>query len=111
VTAEFNRNVLHVLNRELGADFDVAGFDHVAVWDAAREWIEMHLRARRAMTVRLPAVSMTVHFATGEEMCTEISGKFSRDGLSRELDAAGFDHAHWWTDPAERFALSLTTRR
>ncbi len=111
VTAEFNRNVLHVLNRELGADFDVAAFDHVAVWDAAHEWIEMRLRARRAMTVRLPAVGMTVHFAHGEEMCTEVSGKFRRDGLVAELDAAGFDLAHWWTDQAERFALSLATRR
>lgn len=111
VTAEFNRNVLHVLNRELGANFDVTAFDHVAVWDAAHEWIEMHLRARRAMTVRLPAVDMTVHFAQGEDMCTEISGKFRRDGLVGELDAAGFDAAHWWTDPAQRFALSLATRR
>ncbi len=111
VTAEFNRNVLHVLNRELGADFDVAAFDHVAVWDTTHEWIEMRLRARRPMTVRLPAVRMTVHYAEGEEMCTEVSGKFGRDGLSRELDAAGFDLAHWWTDPAERFALSLAVRR
>ena len=111
VTAEFNRNVLHVLNRELGADFDVASFDHVAVWDATHEWIEMRLRACRAMTVRLPAVDMTVYYADGEEMCTEVSGKFRRDGLSKELDAAGFDLAHWWTDPAERFALSLATRQ
>jgi L-histidine N-alpha-methyltransferase len=111
VTAEFNRNVLHVLNRELGADFDVAAFDHVAVWDTTHEWIEMRLRARYPMTVRLPAVCMTVHYAEAEEMCTEISGKFGRDGLSREFDAAGFDLVHWWTDSAERFALSLAVRR
>ncbi|HKR48250.1 MAG TPA: L-histidine N(alpha)-methyltransferase [Pseudonocardiaceae bacterium] len=111
VTAEFNRNMLHVLNRELGADFDVAAFDHVAVWDATHEWIEMRLRARHPMTVRLPAVCMTVHYAEAEEMCTEISGKFGRYGLSKEFDAAGFDLAHWWTDPAERFALSLAVRR
>ncbi|MGH3776052.1 MAG: L-histidine N(alpha)-methyltransferase [Pseudonocardiaceae bacterium] len=111
VTAEFNRNVLHVLNRELGADFDVAAFDHVAVWDAAHEWIEMRLRACRPMTVRLPVVGMTAHFAKGEEMCTEVSGKFGRDGLSSGLDSAGFDLVHWWTDPAERFALSLAIRR
>ena len=111
VTAEFNRNLLRVLNRELGADFDVTAFDHVAVWNAAHEWIEMRLQARRAMTVRLRAVNMTVRYAPGEQMRTEISKKFSRDGLSRELDAAGFDLMHWWTDPAERFVLSLATRR
>ncbi|HEV7453246.1 MAG TPA: L-histidine N(alpha)-methyltransferase [Pseudonocardiaceae bacterium] len=107
VTAEFNRNVLRVLNRELGTYFDVAAFDHVAVWDATHEWIEMRLRACRAMTVRLSAVDMTVHFAKGEEMRTEVSGKFRRDGVVVELHAAGFDLAHWWTDPDDRFALVL----
>jgi L-histidine Nalpha-methyltransferase len=107
VTAEFNRNVLHVLNRELGADFDVAAFDHVAVWNARHEWIELRLRARRAMTVRLPAVDMTVRYAEGEEMRTEVSSKFRREGLDGELIDAGFaDHA-WWTDADERFALML----
>ncbi|HYZ38825.1 MAG TPA: L-histidine N(alpha)-methyltransferase, partial [Pseudonocardiaceae bacterium] len=81
VTAEFNRNVLHVLNRELDADFDVAAFDHVALWDATHEWIEMRLRASRAMTVWLPAVGMRVQFAEGEQMRTEVSGKFRREGL------------------------------
>ncbi len=111
VTAEFNRNVLHVLNRELGADFDVAAFDHVAVWDAEREWIEMRLRARRDMTVRVPRVDMQVRFAAGEELHTEISSKFRRDGLVGELDAAGFALTRWWTDPDERFSLTLATRR
>ncbi|HEY6421725.1 MAG TPA: L-histidine N(alpha)-methyltransferase [Pseudonocardiaceae bacterium] len=109
VTAEFNRNVLHVLNRELGADFDVAAFDHVAVWDTAQEWIEMRLRARRAMTVRLPAVGMTVHYAEGEEMCTEVSGKFRREVLSAELVDSGFADLMWWTDPDDRFALVLAS--
>ncbi|MGH4013305.1 MAG: L-histidine N(alpha)-methyltransferase [Pseudonocardiaceae bacterium] len=107
VTAEFNRNVLHVLNRELGADFNVAAFDHVAVWNAEREWIEMRLRARRAMTVWLPAVDMTVHFAQGEEMLTEVSGKFRRDGLTAELAECGFAERAWWVDPDDRFALVL----
>jgi L-histidine N-alpha-methyltransferase len=109
VTAEFNRNVLHVLNRELGADFEVAAFDHVAVWDAAREWIEMRLRACRAMTVRLPAVGMTVHFTEGEEMCTEISGKFRLEVLEADLNDAGFAHRASWTDFDDRFALILAT--
>lgn len=107
VTAEFNRNVLHVLNRELGADFEVDAFDHLAVWDAAEEWIEMRLRARRAMTVQLPAVGMTVHYAKGEEMRTEVSGKFRRDRLGAELVDAGFGDQVWWTDPLKRFALVL----
>ncbi|HWR48999.1 MAG TPA: L-histidine N(alpha)-methyltransferase [Pseudonocardiaceae bacterium] len=107
VTAEFNRNVLRVLNRELGADFEVDAFDHIAMWDATHEWIEMRLRARRAMTVRLPAVGMTVHYAKGEEMRTEVSGKFRRERLGAELADAGFAGQTWWTDPDDRFALVL----
>jgi L-histidine N-alpha-methyltransferase len=107
VTADFNRNVLRVLNRELGADFEVAAFDHVAVWDTTHEWIEMRLRARWAMTVRLPGVRMTVHYAAGEEMRTEVSGKFRREGLGAELVDAGFTDQRWWTDPDNRFALVL----
>ncbi|MGH3907640.1 MAG: L-histidine N(alpha)-methyltransferase [Pseudonocardiaceae bacterium] len=107
VTAEFNRNVLQVLNRELGADFDVAAFDHVAVWNAEQEWIEMRLRARRAMTVRLPAVEMTVRFAEGEDLLTEVSGKFRREGLAAELTECGFADCAWWIDPGDRFALVL----
>ncbi|MPZ65972.1 MAG: L-histidine N(alpha)-methyltransferase [Pseudonocardiaceae bacterium] len=111
VTAEFNRNVLHVLNRELDADFDVSAFRHVALWDGEREWIEMRLRAGRDMTVRLPGVGLQVGFEAGEELQTEISSKFRREGLAVELAAAGFTLARWWTDPDERFSLSLATRR
>ncbi len=107
VTAEFNRNVLRVLNRELSADFPVDDFDHVAVWDADREWIEMRLRATRTMRVRLPGVDLTVDFARGEELRTEISAKFRRPGVERELAAAGFAMRCWWTDPEGRFAESL----
>lgn len=107
VTAEFNRNVLRVLNRELGADFEVAAFDHVVVWDTTHEWIEMRLRACRAMTVRLPAVHMTVRYSEGEEMRTEVSGKFRRAGLGAELVDSGFADQTWWTDPDDRFALVL----
>ncbi len=109
VTAEFNRNVLRVLNRELGADFDLAAFSHVAVWDADAEWIEMRLRARRAMTVRLPVVGLVVEFAPGEELRTEVSAKFRRAGLESELAAAGFRLDEWWTDTGERFAVCLAT--
>ncbi len=107
VTAQFNRNVLRVLNRELGADFDVDAYAHVAVWDPDREWIEMRLRALRPMTVTIPALDITVGFAQGEELRTEISAKFRREGVDRELTEAGFAPRYWWTDPRGRFAQSL----
>ncbi|HEU4947396.1 MAG TPA: L-histidine N(alpha)-methyltransferase [Kribbella sp.] len=107
VTAEFNRNVLRVLNRQLGADFDVDAFSHVAVWDAENEWIEMHLRAERDMSVLIPEIGLEVRFAAGEELSTEISAKFRREGVEAELDKAGFSPAAWWTDSQDRFALSL----
>jgi L-histidine Nalpha-methyltransferase len=109
VTAEFNRNVLHVLNRELDADFDVDRFDHVAFFDPFHEWIEMRLRARRACRVRVEALDLDVDFARGEEMRTEISAKFRPDGLSGELTVAGLELLDLWTDPAGDFALSLST--
>jgi L-histidine Nalpha-methyltransferase len=108
VTAEFNRNVLHVLNRELGADFDVTAFDHVALWDEGQEWIEMRLRAQRAMSVHIPALGMEVSFSAGEELRTEISAKFRRDGIASELAEAGFELTRWWTDSGDRFGLSLS---
>ena len=107
VTAEFNRNVLRVVNRELDADFDVDAFQHVAVWDADHEWIEMRLRATRAMRVRVGALDLAVDFAEGEEMRTEISAKFRRDGLETELAAAGFAIQRFWTDPDRLFSLTL----
>jgi L-histidine N-alpha-methyltransferase len=107
VTAEFNRNVLRVVNRELRADFDVDAFDHVALWNAGEEWIEMRLRARRAMRIRVEDLDLAVDFAEGEELRTEISAKFRREGVDRELTTAGFAPRHWWTDPAGRFAQSL----
>ncbi|GLZ36796.1 L-histidine N(alpha)-methyltransferase [Actinokineospora sp. NBRC 105648] len=108
VTAEFNRNVLHVLNRELGADFDPADFDHVARWDPDHEWIEMRLRARRALTATIPALGIDVSFAEGEEIRTEVSTKFRRERVATELAAAGFGLEGWWTDEEGRFALSLS---
>ena len=107
VTAQFNLNVLRVLNRELGADFDVEAFTHVARWDPEHEWIEMRLRAARAMRVAIPGVDLVVDLSDGEEIRTEVSAKFRREGVERELKAAGFDLDRWWTDSAGRFALSL----
>ncbi|MFE4515965.1 L-histidine N(alpha)-methyltransferase [Kitasatospora sp. NPDC056783] len=107
VTAEFNRNVLNVLNRELGADFDPDAFEHVALWDPEQEWIEMRLRSLRAQTVKIPALDLPVHFAPGEELRTEVSAKFRRERVAEELAAAGLRLSHWWTDPEGRFGLSL----
>ncbi|MER8232862.1 L-histidine N(alpha)-methyltransferase [Streptomyces sp. NPDC094049] len=111
VTAAFNKNVLSVIDRELAADFDPEAFDHVAVWDREREWIEMRLRARRALTVKIPELDLVVPFAAGEEMRTEVSAKFRQAGVRTELAAAGLDLDRWWTDSGGRFALSLATAR
>jgi len=107
VTAEFNRNVLRVIDRELEADFDPALFEHVALWDPEREWIEMRLRSRAAHRVRVKALDLEVDFAEGEEMRTEISAKFREEGLRTELGRAGLALTHWWTDPDGDFALLL----
>ena len=108
VTAEFNRNVLRVLNRELDGDLDVDAFEHVALWDAEQEWIEMRLRAVRATSARLDALDLDITFAEGEEMRTEISAKFRRERVAAELRTAGLTLEEWWTDGD--FALSLARR-
>ncbi|HET9143656.1 L-histidine N(alpha)-methyltransferase [Actinophytocola sp.] len=107
VTAEFNRNVLRVLNRELSADFDVDAFAHVALWDPVNEWIEMRLRATRPMRVQIPALGLQIAFAQDEELHTEISAKFRPATIAEELTAAGFTPTHHYTDSATRFALTL----
>ncbi|MGA2319319.1 MAG: L-histidine N(alpha)-methyltransferase [Solirubrobacteraceae bacterium] len=108
VTAEFNRNVLRVLNRELGADFDPEDFEHVALFDPEHEWIEMRLRARREHTTLIRDLDLPVHFAAGEEMRTEISAKFTAERLEGDLAAAGLELVRWLTDPEEMFALSVS---
>jgi L-histidine N-alpha-methyltransferase len=107
VTAAFNKNVLAVLNAELGADFDLDAFDHLAVWDADREWIEMRLRAASAQRVRVADLGLTVEFAAGEQMRTEVSAKFREAGVRTELAAAGLAMRSWWTDEGSQFGLSL----
>ncbi|MFB4280551.1 L-histidine N(alpha)-methyltransferase [Nonomuraea sp. MTCD27] len=107
VTAEFNRNVLRVINRELDADFDPEAFAHVAVYDPEQDWIEMRLRASRDMRVRVGGLGLEVEFAAGEEMRTEISAKFRPEGLREELEAAGFHVRRRYTDPAGDFTLIL----
>jgi len=111
VTADFNRNVLRVINRELSADFDVDEFEHVAIWDAKDQWIEMRLRSARAQTVRVADLDLTVSFAAGEEMRTEISAKFRPEQVRSELKQARLDPVRFWTDDNGDFGLTLACRR
>ena len=108
VTAEFNRNVLRVLNRELGANFDLGAFEHVAFFDPDHEWIEMRLRARRRQIVRVDALGLTVRFARGEDLRTEISAKFTAERLEADLRAAGLALSGWFSDPEDLFAVTLS---
>ncbi|OBG40296.1 L-histidine N(alpha)-methyltransferase [Mycobacterium sp. E3198] len=110
VTARFNRNVLAVINRQLDADFDVEAYHHVARWNADEERIEMWLRAARRQRVRVGALDLTIDFADGEEMLTEVSCKFRPDGVSAELAEAGLRRVRWWTDGAGDFGLSLAVK-
>ena len=107
VTAEFNKNMLRVLNRDLGADFDPARFEHLALYDERNDWIEMRLRASERQTVRLPAIDLTIEFAPGEDLLTEISAKLTRERLEADLSAAGLALTDWYTDERGWFALSL----
>jgi L-histidine N-alpha-methyltransferase len=111
VTAEFNRNVLRVLNRELQADFDPDDFEHVALFDREHEWIEMRLRARREHTTLVRGLDLPVHFDAGEEIRTEISAKFTPERLEGDLSAAGLELVRWLTDPDGLFALTLSRVR
>ncbi len=111
ITAEFNRNVLHVINRELDADFWPEAFDHVAFFDRKNEWIEMRLRARRPQSVLITSLGLRVEFAAGEELRTEISAKFTRARIESDFRAAGLELKRWFTDEDGLFALSLAARR
>jgi L-histidine N-alpha-methyltransferase len=110
VTAEFNRNVLHVINRELGADFVPEAFEHIAFFDRQREWVEMRLRAQRPCSVMIDAIGLRVEFAAGEELRTEISAKFTPARVAADYRAAGLQLEEWYTDADELFALSLASR-
>jgi L-histidine N-alpha-methyltransferase len=110
VTAEFNRNVLHVLNRELDGDLDPEQFTHVARWDPDEQWMEMHLRSDRDQHARLAALDLDLDFVAGELLHTEISAKFTRGRIEGELAAAGLDLVDLLTDAAGDFAVSLAAK-
>jgi len=107
VTADFNRNVLRVVNRRLHADFDPRAFGHVAFYDERRAWIEMRVRALRPQVVDVPGADVTLHFDEGDELRTEISCKYTRSSFARKLPAAGLRLDAWYTDPHSLFALAL----
>lgn len=107
VTAEFNRNILMTLNRRLGANFPLEAFDHVIVFDEGKGWIEMRLRARRRCVIDFSALEWSVEIAPGEEIRTEVSAKFSRDGFQREAAWCGLNLVDWFTDEQAQFALAL----
>jgi L-histidine N-alpha-methyltransferase len=108
VTAEFNRNALRVLNRELEADFPPERFEHVAFFDERESWIEMRLRSLDARTVRVRGADLEIELHEGEEIRTEISAKFTPERIEAELDAAGLRLGRLWTDAGANFALSLS---
>jgi L-histidine Nalpha-methyltransferase len=107
ITAEFNRNVLRVINRELDADFQPDAFEHIAFYDRAHEWVEMRLRAVRPCSVLVAGLGLRVEFAAGEELRTEISAKFTRARIEDDFAAAGLGLECWYTDSDRLFAVSL----
>jgi L-histidine Nalpha-methyltransferase len=110
VTAQFNLNMLAVINRELGADFDLDNFEHIARYDSEHEWLEMRLRARAACTVRLSTLNLEVSFSSGEEMRTEISAKFTPQRIAADLLASGLRLVELYSDAAGLYALTLAQR-
>ena len=110
VTAQFNRNVLEVVNRELDADFDVDAFRHVAIWNSDEERMEMSLQVDQPQKVYVRALDLAVEFAAGEQMLTEVSCKFRPEKVHAELAAAGLRRTRWWTDAAGDFGLSLSVK-
>ena len=111
VTAAFNRNILRVLNRRLGADFDPEAFEHVAFYDRANAWIEMRLRSSRLQRVRIPGACLELAFEPGDEIRTEISCKYTRASFEALLPGTGLGLDHWYADPENLFALALLGRR
>jgi L-histidine N-alpha-methyltransferase len=105
VTAEFNRNVLHVVNRELDGDFEPRSFEHIAFYDKQREQVEMHLRASRAVSVCIEKIDLALRLECGESIRTEICRKFTREGYRRRIERSGFRVRQWHSDPRDYFCV------
>jgi L-histidine N-alpha-methyltransferase len=110
VTAQFVTNCLRVINRELGADFDLDSFQYVPFWDPRLERMDLRLRAEMPQRVRIPGADLEIELASGEEIRVEISTKFRPHGIREELTSAGFSVSSIWTDPAGDFGLTLAHR-
>ena len=110
VTADFNLNVLRMLNRELEADFDLDHWEHAADWDPENEWIDIRVRSTRAQRVTVADLDLAIDVADGEEVRTEVSAKFRLDGIRRELEQVGLEFVDQWTDAAGDFALTLAIK-
>jgi L-histidine Nalpha-methyltransferase len=108
VSADFNLNILSVLNKRLDADFDLSRFGHLARFNRDEEWMDMWLRSTQDQLVRLGAIELEVSFEEGELLHTEISAKFRKEGFEQELSDAGLEPTRWWTDAGQMFALSLS---
>lgn len=109
VTEAFNKNILHVVNRQLDADFAVDDFEYSAEWDHESECVSMGLVATRDMVVSIRSLDMEVEFRAGELLHNEVSCKFRRETISEQLAAAGLRISRWWTDPQDRFAMAMTS--
>ena len=108
ITAEFNKNVLHVLNAGVAANFNPENFEHYAKFDVENEWIDIRLRSQVDQDVRLADLDLDIHFDEGEDLYTEISAKFTKERVSAELADVGLDLTEWWTDDRGDYALSLS---
>jgi dimethylhistidine N-methyltransferase len=107
VTAEFNLNMLHRLNRELDADFDRARFRHRVLWNSEQSRIEMHLESTRAQSVRIVAAEVDVYFEEGETIHTENSYKFTETSIGALIKDGGFEVEQTWTDERGWFSVTL----
>jgi dimethylhistidine N-methyltransferase len=107
VTAAFNCNLLVRVNRELGGDFDLAAFQHRALWNTAESRVEMHLVSRRRQQVRIPAAELELTLQPGEAIWTESSYKYRPGEVAAALDCAGFKLIEEWIDAEDQFALTL----
>jgi L-histidine Nalpha-methyltransferase len=110
VTDAFNKNILLVVNRELGAAFNPTDFDHLAFFNEAQERVEMHLRARRQLRVDVKALGISVALGKGETIRTEICRKFSPDGAQNMIRDAGMEVSRCYSDPQGWFSLLETVR-
>ena len=110
VTARFNLNMLTMLNRELNANFELDQYEHVADWNDVDHWIDIRIRSKAAQTVNIADLDMTIDLASGEEIRTEISAKFTLDGIAHELDSHGMTVVGQWTDTRNDFGVTLARK-